>query len=342
MPSLDSLIGDLSTVGDRDFERTVLGSDVATEIAGVIYDFVARRLAPVENAIFYRTSVGLVAGLRIVDGRDVVVKVHRWQVSIARLTAVQLVQAHLAASGLPVPRPLCEPEPLGSGIAIIEEFRRGDAADGHDPLIRQSLAAGLLRFVKAAQPLGSIEDLGWPVLLRPPGSPLWPEPHDIRFDFQATREGAEWIDDLGRRARRRLQSAAPGAPVIGHVDWRVGNVGFEDRRITAIYDWDSVAMAPEPFVVGAAAAQFCADWVRCGTLASVGEMRSFVTEYEETRGTPFGESERDVIDATNLIYCAYLARCQHSDVRLGVGPGRSASNGWIELLRRREVESPIA
>jgi aminoglycoside phosphotransferase (APT) family kinase protein len=342
VPSLDSLIEDLSRAEDRDLERTVLGSDVATEIAAIICEFVARQLAPVETAIFYHTSVGIVAGLRIVDGRDVVVKVHRWQVSIARLTAVQRVQAHLAASGLPVPRPLCEPEPLGSGIAVIEELRSGDAADGHDPLIRRCLAAGLHRFVSAAQPLGSIDGLGSPVLLRPPGSPLWPEPHDLRFDFQATRDGAEWIDDLGRLARRRLQSAADSAPVIGHVDWRVGNLGFEEDRITAIYDWDSVAIAPEAFVVGAAAAQFCADWTRGATLPSVDEMGAFVAEYEQTRGTRFDVSERDMIDAANLVYCAYLARCEHSDMRLGVTRGRSSSNGWTELLRQREVGSPIA
>ena len=277
------------------------------------------------------------------DGRDVVVKVHRWQASISRLAAVHRVQAHLAACGLPVPRPLCGPQPLGSGIATIEELLSGAVADGHDPPIRQALAAGLCRLVTAAQPLGSIADLGSPILLRPPRAALWPEPHDLRFDFQATRDGAEWIDDLARLARRRLHRAATSAPaVIGHLDWRVENVGFQDDDITAIYDWDSVAMGPEPFVVGAAAAQFSAHWASGAALPSVDEMRTFVDEYEQTRGTRFDQQGRDMIEAANLAYCAYGARCQHSDATLGETLGQPSSAGWIRVLRQREVESLMA
>jgi hypothetical protein len=342
VPSLGSLIEEESDVEDRDLERALFGSDVAAEIAGIICEFARDQLAPVNDAVFYRRSVGIVAGLRTADGHGVVVKVHRWQVSISRLLAVQRVQAHLSACGLPVPRPLCPPMALGSGLAVVEELRNGALADGHDGPIRRALAAGLCRLVVAAEPLGLIADLGSPVLLRPPGAPLWPEPHDLRFDFAATAAGAEWIDDLARLARDRLAAvmgARTGEPVIGHLDWRVSNVGFEGGRITAIYDWDSVAMAPEAFFVGAAAAQFSADWASGAGLPSVEEMRAFVAEYEESRGRRFDAGERELLDAANLAACAYAARCQHSDIKLGRASARPSSADSIRLLRQRASEA---
>ena len=63
----------------------------------------------------------------------VVVKIHRWNVSIARLAAVQQVQATLFHKGLPVPRPVAGPEAILEGIAIIEELLPGDRARTSDP-----------------------------------------------------------------------------------------------------------------------------------------------------------------------------------------------------------------
>jgi hypothetical protein len=333
VPSLVSLIGNLSRGDDGYLERAIFGAGGAAMTADRICDFVEDQLGPVGDGIFYQRSVGIVAGLRLVGGREIVVKVHRYQVSTARLEAVHKVQIHLADIGLPVPRPLCRPKPLGSGVAVIEELRAGAAADGHDPQVRRAFAAGLLAVVSGARPLGSIADLGSPILLRSPSGPLWPEPHDLRFDFEATRDGAEWIDDLAALARDRLQAAVAMTPVIGHFDWRVGNLGYERGHISAIYDWDSVGMAPEAFVVGAASAQFSADWSTGAALPSPEEMRAFVEEYETARGATFEAVERDVVEAANLVMCAYGARCQHSDMTLG-----QASVAWCITTN---ISSPV-
>jgi hypothetical protein len=71
-----------------------------------------------------------------------------------------------------------------------------------------------------------------------------------RFDFDATSVGAEWIDELAREARPGLDL---GPVVVGHTDWRAENMRFEDDRVTAVYDWESLRLAPEPVFVGAAA-----------------------------------------------------------------------------------------
>ncbi len=306
------------------------------EIAEIIEAFVRSRCGPISDGVFYRPGVGVVAGLRLVDGSEVVVKVHRWNVSIPRLAAVQNVQAALAEAGLPVPRPLAEPAPLVHGIATIEELRRGRRADGRDPAVRRAIAEGLHTFITASAPLAGRVDVGRPLLLRPVGAPLWFEPHDVRFDFDATAAGAAWIDELAALARSRLEHPGPNV-VIGHFDWRVENLAFRGADIVAIYDWDSVAAAPEAVVVGNTAAQFTADWTigEFDPLPSVAEMQSFVGDYERARGTRFDGAEREVLDAANLFACAYGARCQHSDMTKHPAIARTASSAWYRLLRER-------
>jgi len=87
------------------------------------------------------------------------------------------------------------------------------------------------------------------------------------------------VDRLARTARRRRLEQRDPNVVIGHFDWRIENLSFNGAEIVGIYDWDSVASAPETFVVGVAAASFTADWstrTEPDPLPSVSEMRSFV------------------------------------------------------------------
>ena len=285
---------------DGRLEQALLGTSEPYLVAQQLEDFVAAVFSEPTGAVLYRTGVGIVAGLALVDGSAVVLKLHRWNVSLERLSAVQEVQLHLARQGLPAPMPLARPAPLGQGIATVEQHLPGECANGPKPAVRRAVADMLHRFVVAATPLGDV-DVGAPLLLRPHGAPLWDEPHSIRFDFDATASGAEWIDEAAREARKRLD-ADSGPPVIGHFDWRVGNLGFSGSRITAIYDWDSVARASEAVIVGANAAQFCTDWASDADdpLPTVQEMIAFVVDYEQARGTPFTQQERQQLDAANL------------------------------------------
>jgi hypothetical protein len=125
--------------------------------------------------------------------------------------------------------------------------------------------------------------------------------------------------------------------VVGHFDWRVENLGFENGRIVAIYDWDSLAIAPEPVVVGNTAAQFTADWASNGPdpIPTLEEMRIFVDDYEQERGKQFSAAERELLDAANLFLCAYGARCQHSDLALHPEIGGTPRSQWLRLLRQR-------
>lgn len=275
------------------------------------------------------------AGFDLEDDRRVVLKVHRWKVTVDRLVAVQEAQVAMADAGIPAPRPIGRATSLGSGVATIEEFRSGDSADGHDPAVRRSVADGLEALVRAGRHLDPVPDVG-PAALDTDHDDLWPEPHDLRFDFDATTEGAEWIDELAIGAVEVL-AAHPQPPMVAHLDWRVENLGFRGDQIVAIYDWDSLALTSEAVAVGHASASFSTDWARAGFdgLPSVQEMHAFVIDYEERRGRSFDATERAVVEAANLRLCAHGARCQHSDVVLVPELAADPDSGWLGLLRLR-------
>jgi hypothetical protein len=223
---------------------------------------------------------------------------------------------------------------LGSGLATVEEHLGGERANGRDPAIRRAMAVELHRLVEAARDLEV--DLPRAVMLRPPGAPLWTEPHTVRFDFEATAAGAEWIDRLGAHARSRLDRVSR-PDVIGHVDWRVQNLAFHGDELAAIYDSDSLGRAPEAVVVGVAAGGHCIDWEADveDPPPTVDEMHAFVADYVTARGRPFEDDEWDALDAANLMMVSYGARCQHSDLTLQPELGDTSRIGWFRLLRER-------
>ena len=317
-------------------EERLLGTADAEEIERVLTD-VCAPLGEVRGGVFYEAGVGIVVGLRLADDRSVVVKLHWWNASRERLSACLAVQAHLHDAGVPAPRPLLPVIPIGSGFATVEELREGGMADGHRAEVRTAMATQLHRLIEATRslpPPDALEPVWCPAS---PDAPLWPAPHDTRFDFAASADGSEWIDDFGRQAFERLRRADRLRLVVGHIDWRVQNMAFDGDRIVAIYDWDSVAIGAEPVLVGNAAAVFPTDWrvPHPDPPPTVDEMHAFVSDYETARGYLFSSAEREVLDAANLAGLAYTARCQHSDVVLRPEMGDSSSIGWLRLLRER-------
>jgi hypothetical protein len=334
VPHLVTLISQALASDNDLLEHAIFGTGDPQAIADQIEMFLEDEFGALPEPIFYRHSVGIVVGARL-GAQEAVMKVHRWRASAPRLAAIQRVQSEFSLVGLPAPRPLLEPVNLGSGIVTVEELLSGDVVDGHDDQVRKVLAQELCHFISASHNVTDVDGLELPALLGEPGAPLWPTPHSPRFDFESTSRGAEWIDELAWSARRRL-AALTGEEVIGHLDWRVGNLGFVGSKLTAIYDWDSIGLATEAFVVGSAAATFSSDWSRPGgSLPSLDEMRAFVEEYQQARGKDFDVDELEVVDAANLVLIAYGARCQHSDIVLAHDSSTIHVESWIDLLRER-------
>ena len=301
--------------------RAVFEDTDPAAMAMVLDRFCERALgAGIEHSEFFDASVGSVHGLRLRDGRRVVVKLHGSRAARSFLLAVQTVQRHLYVDGFPAPEPLVPPTRFGNGSAVVEALLdRGEYADAHEPRVRQAMASELARFIASCRPLVCLRDLGHHLMVVANGQ-LWPTPHDGRFDFEATGAGAEWIDAVARTARRVRDSGDGGGdPVVGHSDWRVQNMRFEHGRLSALYDWDSVVIEREPVLVGAAAHGFTTNyaaqepWRQRPTL---GESLAFIDDYEAARKAGFSGHERQVARASLVYTMAYAARCEHSDARL--------------------------
>jgi hypothetical protein len=300
--------------GEPLLERDVFGTTDPERIATLVDRFCGRRLGSrIASYEFFATSAGSVHGVLLRDRRRVVVKAYRRGIDLRHLAAVQRVQARLADGGFAAPRPVLAPAPLVHGIAIIETLLdRGDWADAHDPAVRRAVAAGLARLVERTRPLVGLPGL---VSWREAYDRLWRQPHDRRFDFPATARGAEWIDRFAAEARRRLAEHVAGDPVIGHGDWRVEHLRFVDGALSAVYDWDSLAVGPEPVFAGSAAHAFTADWSIEGhqCIPTIEESLAFLADYEAARGARFTDGEQVAALSGLVAAMAYSARCEHSD-----------------------------
>jgi len=295
-------------------ELAIYGCDEPEAIARAIDEFCRIHLrAGVAHALFYRSSIGAVAGLTLKDGRRVVVKAHQPDWSRARLEEIVRLQAHLAARVLLAPTVLAGPSSLGRGLAVAEEYiARGEPADPHEAVIRRSLALLLHTLVDELEPLAAGSLLPSHVLGSPSSGGLWPTPHSRLFDFDATWAGAGDIDAMATEARAWMSPA--GRVVLGHGDWRAEHVRFSGTEPVAAFDWDSLCREAEPALVGFTAHAFCADWTRPDHVQAptLEEARAFVADYEAARGRPFDGDERRLCRGCFAYSVAYTARCAHA------------------------------
>lgn len=295
-------------------ERDVFGTIDPQHIAKLVDRFCGQHLGSrIARYEFFATSVGSVHGVRLRDRRRVVVKAYRREIDLVHLAAVQRAQARLACGGFPAPSPVQAPAPLERGVAIVETLMdRGDWVDAHDPAVRMAVACGLAQFIEHARPLVAMPGIAsW----REGYARLWRQPHHRRFDFPATARGAEWIDQLAAQARQLLDEDLSGEPVVGHGDWRVEHLRFTDGALSAVYDWDSLAVGPEPVFVGAAAHAFTADWSIYGhrCIPTVQESLAFIADYETARGAQFSHGECWAAHNSLVATMAYSGRCEYSD-----------------------------
>jgi hypothetical protein len=267
-----------------------------------------RDVDPAAHEVFFFTaSVGALVGVRRRDGSRVAVKFHKL-VQDVYFEDLHRVQSALADAGYPAPRPLGR-----VGNATIEEWLdAGSFRDAHDPEVRSVMARELVRFhslatAVAARPRRPFFPLG--------SEALWPVPHNALFDFDATSDGAEWIDEIARAARP-LRDACNGPEVVGHTDWSAKHLRFDEAlRPTAVYDWDSLDTQPEPLLVGNAAGSFTYTEELDQAVfpwPSVNESLAFIDEYESARGAAFEPVERRGAEAACLYLRAYAARCGHA------------------------------
>jgi hypothetical protein len=264
---------------------------------------------PVAESTFYGASSGCVLGIRLADGQLVVCKVYQPHWELPFLQAVQRTQRAVHQSGFPCPLPLAGPVPLGLGLATLESNLPdpGQSRPDDDGLLERS-SSGLVQLIGAARGVAPNGLDLHPFRLAPDA--LYPTPHSPIFDLPGTSEGAEWIDEIARAAWSRRESGDFPA-VIAHLDWSARNVRLDRHGLTAVYDWDSLSLAPETVAAGQAAAT----WRSTGESDDVvapgsDEIERFLAAFGAARGRPLSTSELSAACGAATWVMAYTARCE--------------------------------
>jgi hypothetical protein len=266
--------------------------------------------APPAAELFEAGYLSTVKGLRLADGREVVVKVRP---PGSRLNGCAVVHRALWTAGYPCPEPLVDLQPLGGYAATAETL----VLDVDDPPPNSELAAlsaaALARLVQLAPDPGSVPSLapspsyaGWDHT--EPG--LWPTPEDRDVDLNAHPQ-PQWLARVAAAVRDHLRGYR-GDPVIGHGDWHPENLRWQGPRLIAVHDWDSVICQPEPAIAGLAAASFLGIGGPPG-MAAVEDSAAFLDAYQQARGRQWTSRDYAACWAAGLWQRAFDAKTRSLD-----------------------------
>jgi hypothetical protein len=255
------------------------------------------------GVLFRLHQVSEVFGLRLADGRDVVVKA---RADDGRAVSCVEAQARLARRGFPCARPLTPVAGVGSMAVHAEEFRPGgEVLHGDSPDLAVRCAGVFARLmaelasVTVAPPLPNPPWVRWDHT----DSGAWPA---IGFlDDRDQSAVPAYVVETAERARGRLLTA--GLPcVLGHADFEAQNLRWHGREVWAVHDWDSLAWQPEAALAGAASGAFASDGPP--TLAPIESSEAFLAAYQDARGRVFTAVEQEAAWAASVWMAAYNAR----------------------------------
>jgi hypothetical protein len=271
--------------------------------------------SPPADEIFRSGYLSAVIGLRLADGREVVVKVRP---DSPRIAACVEVQRRMFRAGYPCPRPLTGAASFGRDIATAESYVPGGAALPSADQAPQAFAEAFARLIRLAPRPAEVATLdpapSWAAWNHGEDGP-WPRPEDLDVTLNSVA-GPEWIDDVGRRARDRLRAGDSEAvigqseAVIGHCDWLAGNLRWNADALLVVHDWDSMIADSEAVLVGFAAALYSTR--SADQLATVEDTERFLVAYCQARGREFGADELQRSWAAGVWTRAYDAKYQHA------------------------------
>lgn len=264
--------------------------------------------SPPTDEVFRSGHLSAVTGLRLADGRAVVVKVRP---DSPRIAACVEVQRRLFESGYPCPEPLTAATRLGDYVATAEAYVPDGAVLPAADRSAQLFAGAFAWLVNLAPPASEVPGLDPPPSWADwdhtePG--LWPRPEADGINLNEA-PGLRWIDDVGRQARDRLRADGSEA-LVGHCDWLAGNLRWNGDELLVVHDWDSVAADSEAVLVGFAAALYST--VDANQLSTIEETEQFLVAYCDARGRQFRADEIQRSWAAGAWTRAYDAKYQHA------------------------------
>lgn len=296
----------------------------------------------IAERFFGADHLSAVHGVRLEDGREVVLKVRQGH---SRLFGCHDVHEALWKQGVPCPKPLTEPLPLSSenpelAVSAEEWLGEGQIRSGADTVL--AYAATLALMIKAAPKPNTVGHLEPPVPWlwwdHNRAGRLWPPSASREWDpHRIIEEMPYHVLEAAHHSRDRLlDSDIRGLPkVLGHGDFEPQNCrwvpGANGSEKLVVHDWDSVVAMPEAILAGnAAVTQNCAEVQR---LASIDENERYLEVYAKARGKAFTPLEMEAAWAASLWVAAYLAafECLKED-----GPGQICADLGLQLDERMD------
>jgi hypothetical protein len=271
-----------------------------------VFRWCREKFAADPGAVLFQTGhLSQVLGLRLTDGRALVVKVRPWQ---QRLIACGQVQEHLHSKGFPAPQVLVSPTQQGDFAISAETLVNGGELLETDSGSAAQFAEALHLLVQEAPRVESVSSLdpspawvGWDHK----ATRLWPDPDDRPGDLN-THDRRRWLDDVGAAAREQLL-ALDQPLVIGHGDWSSANLRWTHRRLRVVHDWDSVIAQPEAAIAGHAAAIWPGTG-EPGEVANLTQSEDFLNAYMDASGRSWTAHEVRAAWAAGLWTRAFDAK----------------------------------
>jgi Phosphotransferase enzyme family len=280
------------------------------------------------DVLFQRRSTSAVFGLRLADGRDVVVKARADE---GRAVSCVTAQARLVENGSPCARPLTPVVGVGPLAVHAEEFiPGGEVLRGDSPEVAVRYAEVFARLMAGLADLAVAPPLPNPRWVRwdHAGPGLWPSIRSL--DEKDQRLVPAYVTDTADRARRRMLAASLPC-VLGHADFEAHNLRWRDQQVQAVHDWDSLAWQPEAALVGAASAVF--PKMGPATLPPIESTEAFLAAYQDARGRWFTADEQQIAWAASLWPAAHDIRWEALHGYTTVS-GRALWEQAVERLRR--------
>lgn len=244
--------------------------------------------------LFSVAHLSEVVGLRLADGREVVVK--RRPDESRRTATCVTAQRLLAEQGFPCPMPVTDVIFEDGVAAHAERFVRGGEIERDDTSEVAATSAVLLA------------DL----IRRTSGfdlDPPLPNPEWVRWDAlperQTTKAMPAWIEQTTERVHTKLTDCDL-PPVLGHADWEAQNMHWRGGRPLAVHDWDSLAWLPEAALAGTAAGVFASYGEPI--LAPLESSAAFLAAYEDARASPFSKHEMEIAWTASVWVALHNAR----------------------------------
>lgn len=291
----------------HDVIGTSSGKDIQLMLQEVLDNYFQ---SEIKKILFIESSIGVVFGLSLIDGKKIVLKVYSEKIDLTYLEKMNNVQSTFYEDNFPTPKILSPIFHFGKTHAGFYELIEGNKENGHEKEILIELAKSLANFssIVDKHQLKPIENF----FQQAPKRNLWPKPHNILFDLKNTTKGAGWIAEHAKVAKKILtKSKLPKR--LAHTDWGTKNALFRNKKLVGIFDWDSLGAMSECQMLGQAAAQFTADWESSFKITpSPLEGKEFVKAYENFRHIKFSDDEYKIISAASDYIIAIIARFEHA------------------------------